>query len=258
MKKVFIQTQFGKPHEWTAEYMNNVQKLVNDGWYWKIFTPNNIASVGNVEVIKMNIEQFNKLVKRTCGVDPDVFIGENGLPTKPMTDYMVAGGLIFAQWLKDADFWGITNWDVVYGNLSKFFPDSVINKSDIFSDDVNTINGVFSLYRNVPEVNELFKQLPDWEAGFKGSEIYGLDEYGMTRIANKVRFVTPSFYPLHSHDRLQPHVPDVMLSIKNDGSLWELLKDVAPPNWIHARPFIGREIPLFHFQRTKSWPNTAS
>lgn len=257
MKKVFLQTQFGKPHEWTQQYIDNVQPLMNDGWYWKIFTPNKLESKGNVEIVPMDIKEFNTLVKKTCGVNPMVSI-KKGLPSKPMTDYMVAGGLIFAQWLKDADFWGITNWDVVYGNLSKFFPDSVINQADIFSDDVSTINGVFSLYRNVPEVNELFKQLPDWRPGFKSPVIFGLDEYGMTRIANRVRFVTPSFYPLHSHDRLQPHYPEVSISIKNDGSLWELLKDMAPPNWIHARPFIGREVPYFHFQRTKSWPNIQS
>ena len=35
---------------------------------------------------------------------------------------------------------------------------------------------------------------------------------------------------------------------------WELLKDANPPEWKHARPFLGKEIPYFHFMKTKRWP----
>ncbi len=71
-----------------------------------------------------------------------------------------------------------------------------------------------------------------------------------------VRYCYPQFYFIHSHDRLEQHNPDVKLDIKEDGSLWELFRDVSPPEWPHARPFIGKEIPYFHFLRTKRWPES--
>lgn len=253
MKKVFILTQFGNEHPWTQQFIDHVQHLEKYGWYWKIFTPNNLKSKGNVEIIPMGILALNKLIEETTGVNPGNCL-QRGVPLKPMSDYYVASGLIFQDWLKDADFWGITNWDVVYGRLDHFFSDELLNACDIFSDDVSAINGVFSLFRNNNYVNHLFEQIPDWQASFMSSEIQGLDEYGMSEIANKVRFMSRTTYPLHSHDRLENHVPSIKLDLKEDGSLWELLADVNPPKWIHARPYIGREIPYFHFQRTKQWP----
>jgi hypothetical protein len=258
MKKTFILTQFGTPHEWTQQYIDNVQKLEKYGWYWKIFAPeiNNYKfnTKGNVEIIPMTIWGFNKLCVKQLGFDPEVQI-ENGIPTKPMSDFYVANGVIFQDYLKDTDFWGITNWDVVWGLLDNFIDDDMLAHCDVFSDDVGAVNGVFSLFRNCEEINNLFRKIQDWEGAFKTSAIVGTDEYEMTKLVRDLHFISPSYYPLHSHDRLENHVPIPKLSIKEDGSLWELLADVNPPTWIHARPFIGREIPYFHFSRTKIWPN---
>jgi hypothetical protein len=253
MRKVFILTQFGDPHAWTQQYIDNVQKLWPYGWEWKIFTSNDIKSKGNVEVIPMTIDEFNRLVEKTCNINPEVAI-KDGLPTKPMSDYYVASGLIFQNYIKNFDFWGITNWDVIYGRLDHFIKERDLEKCDIWSDDVGAINGVFSLYRNNEEINNLFKKIPYWQAYFLSKNIVGTDEYKMTEIAPTVRFEHPHFYPLHSHDRLENHVPRPKLQLEKDGSLWELLADTNPPNWIHRRPFIGREIPYFHFSKTKRWP----
>lgn len=258
MKKCFILTQFGKPHEWTQEYFDNVAKLEATGWYWKIFTPNKYENLpSNVEIISMTIEEFDTLIEKKIGV----FIGnsiKNGVPSKHVSDLYVASGAIFEDYIKDFDFWGITNWDIVYGRLSHFVPDQLLEQCDIFADDVNTINGIFTLFRNRLDINNLFKEIPDWETKFKTHQLYGLDEYDMTQVARKnsswMRFLTLAYYPMHSHDRLETQNPVPKLSMKEDGSLWELSEDIGHPNWEHARPFIGREIPLYHFIKTKKWP----
>lgn len=258
MKKTFILTQFGDPHPWTKQFIDNVQHLQKDSWYFKIFTPNPIESQGNFEVVKMTIEEFNELVYKQCGVNPQNKLVA-GMPVKNMSDFYVASGLIFQDYIKDSAYWGITNWDIIFGNLSKFIPDSEIQKYDIWSDDLNTINGIFCLFKNEVYVNSLFTEIPNWQHMFTTHQLFGTDEYHMTEVvrqANKeglVRFGFPTNFPLHSHDRLEQHVPRVKLEW-HDG-LWELFADTNPPNWIHARKFLGREVPMFHFIRTKSWPN---
>lgn len=267
MKKVFILTQFGTPHDWTAEFIENVQRLEKDGWYWRIFTPNTEnPSRDNVEIVPMTTEQFNDLVEKKLGHRPNLFMTEKGVPSIHMTDYYVFGGKIFEDYLKDADYWGIANIDMVFGDLSKFLPDSEIEKYDIWTDDNLSFNGIFSLLKNVPEVNELYKKIAHWELkvaqqpckrclGQGGDHmLFGTDEYDMTEIIKELpRIGRPQYYPLHSHDRLEQHVPEVKLEIKN-GSLYELFRDINGPQWIHAHPFMGREIPYFHFLRTKEWP----
>ncbi len=259
IKKVFLQTQFGKPHSWTQEYFDNCNKLEKYGWYWKIFTPNDIKSQGNVEVIKMTLEEFDALILDKCAVNPENYL-ENELPHKLVSDYYPAYGLIFEDYIKDFDYWGHTNWDIVYGRLDKFIPDSEISKYDIWTDDVNTINGIFTLYKNETYINLLFMSIPEWKEMFVRHQLFGVDEYHMTELVKKeakektIKYGFPPYYFLHSHDRLEQHVPDVKLEMKEDGSLFELFQDINHPNWQHARPIAGKEIAFFHFLRTKKWP----
>lgn len=260
---------FGDPFEWTQQYIDGVQHLEKDGWYWKIFTPHPFESKGNVEIIPMTITQYADLVEEKLKVRPSLELSQKGIPNIHITDYYIFSGVVFEDYLKDADFWGITNMDVVYGRLSEFFPDEMLEVSQVFSDDVQAVNGVFCLFRNVPDVNNLFGLMENWQniilqhpcrgCSTEGKHgLFGSDEYMMTdllkQLGERVAFNYPKYYPMLSHDRLEQHVPDPKLEVKEDGSLWELFKDVKGPDWEHARPFIGREIPYFHFQRTKRWP----
>ena len=263
MKKVFILTQFGSPHEWTHQYIESVQKLEKYGWYWKIFTNNkDIQSKGNVDIIPMEISQFNDLVIKTCGVNPKNFITDRGVPSNPMSDFYIGNGVIFANYLNDADYWGITNWDVVYGRLDHFISDGELSKYDIWSDDVNAINGVFSLYKNTEYINKLFMEIPIWKVAFENHHLYGLDERDMTTLVRKVStngriaFGYPKYHPLHSYDRLEQHVPDIKLQLTDEGSLFELYYDMARPtnDPLFTTGLRGREIMYFHFSKTKTWP----
>lgn len=268
LKKTFIITQFGTPHAWTQEFIDNVQHLEKDGWYWKVFTPNKLESKGNVEIVPMTTDQFNDLCEQKLGVRPNLYMTEKGVPSVHMTDFYTAGGVLFDDYLKDSDYWGIANIDMVFGNLSKFLPDSELEKYDVWTDDPKSFNGIFSLFRNGYTANGLFKRVKHWDSkleiapcpkctGTGGNHtLWGTDEYDMTevlRVAN-IKIGRPKYYPLHSHDRLEQHVPEVKLELKEDGSLYELFKDINGPQWIHAHPYIGHEIPYFHFLKTKKWP----
>lgn len=273
IKKCFILTQFGEPHSWTNEYFENVSRLGKYGWSWKIFTPNTYKKIPtNVEIIPMTADQFNNLVANKVGVRPQMFVTNMGVPSVHVTDFCVAWGKVFEDYLKGFEFWGIPNWDIVYGRLERFLPDIELEDCDVWSDDVNTINGIFTLFRNRDDINVLFKEIPNWREKFAqkpcprclgvGTQhtLFGTDEYDMTNVMRELasegltRFKYPLHYPLHSHDRLEQHFLDVKLELKKDGSLWELFEDMNPPNWIHSRKFLGKEIAYFHFLRTKKWP----
>lgn len=175
LKKCFVLTQFGSPHPWTEEYFKNISTLEDTGWYWKIFTPNKYENVpSNVEIIDMDIEGLNVLMEEKLGINPKNYL-KDGVPSKHVSDFYVASGVIFEDYLKDFDFWGMANWDVMYGRLSRFVPDQLLEQCDIFSDDINTINGVFTLYRNTYAINTLFEKIQDWEEKFTTHQLYGLD-----------------------------------------------------------------------------------
>ena len=271
IKKCFVLTMFGTPFPWIDEFVDHVQHLEKYGWYWKIFTHNEMQSEGNVEFVKMTHEEFNNLVKKKTGVRPNLFQTPSGVPSVHVTDFYVASGLIFEDYLKDFDFWGITNLDVVYGRLDHYLQDSVLADCDIFTDDVGIINGVFSLFRNVVYINNLFKEIPYWKealvnqcqkciSGIGEHQLRGTDEYGMTEVMNskRLRVKWPPYYGLHSYDRLSHHQPKPNLKIMEDGGLCEIFEDSLmkrmPDNPLFSRGNFGREIMYFHFLTTKQWP----
>lgn len=275
MKKCFVLCQFGTPHPWTQQFINHVQHQKQFGWYWKIFTPNNFESKGNVEIVPMTVEQFNDLVEKKTGVRPNLAITEDGIPNLHITDFYVATGKIFEDYLKEFDFWGITNIDVVYGRLDHYLPDSELDHYDVFTDDVDTINGVFCLFRNREDINVLYQEIPHWDGAFAQPpcpgctktgthqhQIAGTDEYGMTEVMKhqkRLRYGYPQYYPFHSYDRLPQHKDEVMLGVKPDGTLIEIFRDSLmeemPHQLLFKRGHFGREIMYFHFLTTKKWPN---
>lgn len=273
LSKVFLITEFGAPFAWTPKYLENVAKLGEYGWYWKIFTPNKYENVpANVEIVNMTIEEYSDLVEQKLGVNPKLTITKYGTPSKHITDYYIFSGVVFEDYIKDFDFWGITNMDVVYGRLDHYLPDTYLQDCDVFTDDVDAINGVFCLWRNNSEINNLFKNIPDWQNIISQSEclrcttgvgkhtLFVSDEFMMTEIMREtsVCYKYPPYDPWHSYDRLEQHYPTPKLSIKSDGSLYEHYNDVFAedlaydPNF--TKGYRGREILFFHFSYSKKWP----
>lgn len=272
IKKCFVITEFGEPFEWTQKYIDNATKLAKDGWYWMIFTPNQYKSTKNVAVISMDAAQFGDLVEKKLGVKPQMFITPKGVPSVHITDFYVFTGLIFADYLKDMDYWGITNLDIVYGNLSNFIPDEEISKYQIWTDDVGPgggiVNGIFSLWKNTPQVNNLCYKIENWRAKIgqnpcpscvgtgDSHTLFGTDEIEMVPIVQNEPNLYgdgdfcghPKHYPLHSYDRLEQHRPEPKLELKEDGSLWEKFNDTVT-GYVAAK-----EIAYFHFSYTKKWP----
>lgn len=257
LKKVFLQTQFGSPHAWTEQYFENVRRLAQFGWSLKVFTPNPWKSEGNIEIIPMTVEEYDGLLLKHCGVSAGNYL-KDGVPAKLVSDHYPAFGQIFQDYIQGFDFWSFTNWDVVYGRLDHFVPDTVLESCDVWSDEVNGINGIFTLMRNDPKINNLFRFVPAWERSFTVHEPCAFDEFQMTHAIRAlaargmVRFQHPPYFPFHSYDRLIQHRPKPNLYFENDGALIERYEDrVHFPN---EKRCFGREIFLFHFSRTKVYP----
>jgi len=268
LTKTFVLLQFGTPHAWMPQFIEHVQGLGARGWQWLIATPHDLGAHGNVRTVSMTAEQFAARCHQVTGVLPNMFVTQSGVPSVHVTDFCVANGELFADELQGSDYWGITNLDVVYGRLDRFIPDADLADHDVWTDDVGVINGVFTLCRNAPEVNALYRQIPDWQAKFgqppcprccgAGGEhtLFGTDEYDLTEVikTSPLRYGWPKPFPLHSYDRLEQHVPRPKLARGDDGSLWELFADTAPPAWQHAHSHFGREVMYFHFSTSKTWP----
>ena len=143
----------------------------NKNYNWIILTDNADNYDYPVNVKKLNIS-FNKLRENIQKKFNYKLYLNN--PYK-LCDFKVAYGYIFADLLKDSDWWGFSDCDLVYGNL-----DNLLCR-DIFSyyDKIFT-TGHISLFRNTSNVNECFMSeyngLNYAKHVFTSPKIFGFDE----------------------------------------------------------------------------------
>ena len=213
LKKIFITPYFGEFPEW----MNK----------WKANFEETLRLAGYDLLLDINLEDFKKRVKSKLGIDYP------GLPgTGKVWDYRAALGFLYEEEIKGYDFWGHTDFDVVYGDVNKWVTDEFLNELDVHSNHETYVNGCWSLYRNVKKVNELFKQYSYWKDKMQYSYPNGWVEKEYSRVLEKsgLRYK----YTFWQGD---PYTLAPNLKFKN-GKLYQ----------------DNKEIMMFHFRRSKRWP----
>ena len=89
-------------------------------------------------------------------------------------------GLLFEAWLTPYKWWGYMDLDIVVGELNLIPLDS--QEYDLITFDRNKISGQLSLFRNVPEMNQLFKACSQWKAVVASPYYHNFDEEGSEKV----------------------------------------------------------------------------
>lgn len=93
-----------------------------------------------------------------------------------LCDFKPAYGFLFQEELRGYDFWGHGDLDLVYSDLSEILDPDFLTRYDVISFREEWIWGPFTLYRNVPEINELFRNSPDHEMVLRSNRHLAFDE----------------------------------------------------------------------------------
>lgn len=229
IRKLMIRTWFGPLPAWYDRYCGHVQHLRRYGWdFWVV----------------NDLDFFASLVYQKLGIRIDCAPG-----SRKCGDYDPALGVIFEDYLKGYDFWGHVGLDCVFGRLDHFLPDGRLDELDIYGNDPSAICGPFSIYRNIPAVNNLFRGARNVLPAFGTNKYFGWDEGDFSEHVlqtsghSALRFES-GFE--QEHDKQDKHRPRPMLTIRPDGSL----RSPAPGG-------ASQEIMMFHFNRKDvqlQWP----
>lgn len=160
LRKLLLAQWFGPLPPWYKVWSENVGQLGEYGYDIRI----DLDEIG-----------FAERVKDTIGV---TFPGGG----YKVCDYRCAFGLIYADVLKGYDMWGTTDMDMVYGRVGHFMNDTRLSGLDQWSNHPTYVSGPWSMYRNSPEVNELFMREPDWRGYLEEPETSGWVEQGYSRL----------------------------------------------------------------------------
>lgn len=134
-----------------------------------IVTDNELYNLpANVTSIKMTLSDMKLLADKKLGLNSSL--------TTPYKccDFKAVYGNIFCEYIKEYDFWGHCDFDLIFGDIRKFITDNVLEKYDKIFD-----LGHLALYRNTDKVNSYYK-LPgsryDYFKVFTTLDNYAFDE----------------------------------------------------------------------------------
>ncbi|MFC0475735.1 DUF6625 family protein [Robertmurraya beringensis] len=144
-KIVIIGCYFGNLPDYFSYWLKSCS--TNNHIDWIIYTDQTYPDLPeNVAMINTTLGKIESLARDKLGIQAVI-----NAPYK-LCDFKPVYGKIFEDDIKDYDFWGHCDFDMIFGDISKFITNEILNKYD----KVLTL-GHLTLYRNTSIVNERYK-----------------------------------------------------------------------------------------------------
>lgn len=146
--------------------------IKNPDFDFLFYTDNkNVTSQGNIVVKHTTFIDFVNFIQKNYD-----FTIECSFPYK-LCDFKPAYGDIFQEELKEYDFWGYCDIDIVYGNMKHFITDKLLESYEKI-----LIDGHTSLYKNNERMRMLYRsqgRYPEYnfQEAFTTSDTCYFDEY---------------------------------------------------------------------------------
>lgn len=142
-KIAIIACYFGKLPEYFPLFILSCNANPKLDFY--IITDQIINDANNVHFIIMSFSKFKERVQKCF--DFQIMLDK---PYK-ICDYRPAFGVIFSDLLEKYDFWGHCDIDEIFGSISDYIDDSILNRYDKIYQQ-----GHLALYRNVDRINKAY------------------------------------------------------------------------------------------------------
>ena len=162
---------FGKWPKYFSIFLQsckNNQNIIDFIFFTDIKRPNIYPE--NVSFQLFSLKDFNTLASQKIGLEVSV--------SKPykLCDFKPCYGLIFEDYLRQYEFWGHGDEDLILGDLSQFLP-ALIEKYDFISVRKEWNSGAFSIFKNNERLKKLFLESEDFtQKVVTSSALLGFDE----------------------------------------------------------------------------------
>lgn len=179
-KKALVIVYFGKFNNYFPLWLKSC--AYNPEFTWIIYTDDHTEYTFPSNVL-VHYTTFDKVKK----VIQDLFEFKISLETPyKLCDFRPAYGEIFKKELSEYEYWGYCDVDLIWGNLSKFYPDSLLEKYDKISDA-----GHFTLYKNNEQMKTAYRVLTaegclNYREVYSNSKNFAFDEWGNNKGINNL------------------------------------------------------------------------
>ena len=115
-------------------------------------------------------------------------------PGHKLCDFRPFFGLAFEDRLREYEFWGFCDIDLMFGDLEKFFDEQTLASLDVFSAHANQFVGHCTFLRNRKDINRLGFEIPNWQQLCKSPITEHVDEERFSEVLRRhpeIRWARP-------------------------------------------------------------------
>ena len=157
-------------------------------WYWPLFEASAgrigmdvivVAEKGfrvkerNFRVVEMPLDEVRRRAEKALGTGVNLTRGYKLCDLRPMY------GVVFADILEGYGYWAYGDCDVIYGRkFNDFLAKAVDENWDVATVREKWLSGPFTMLRNVPKINTLFKRAKNWQEMLIRPDNQWFDELG--------------------------------------------------------------------------------
>ena len=139
----------------------------------------------NVSIYTLSFDELKALAKEKLSLD--LCSLKNMSPYK-LCDYRPSYGVLFEDYLHDADFWGFCDIDLIFGRIF-----DILSLKEVSSSERILTQGHLTFYKNIERINHLFEQPIEGGISFREAtrikEPCFFDEIFMPAICKKQKVV---------------------------------------------------------------------
>lgn len=136
--------------------------LANRDFTFFIFTDNtSYKTINNVKFIKMQFEEFKDLLQKQ--INFPIYLNE---PYK-LCDYRPVYGCALQDYIKEYEFWGFGDIDLIYGKLDHFITENILNNYDKIYN-----LGHLTILKNCDKCNFLWREKHDLKNAYRYDEAF--------------------------------------------------------------------------------------
>ena len=174
----FIIPFFGEWPSWTPLFLDSCRNNPTVDFF--LFTDCDplgfeIDAFPNVHQHRIGFIDYCELVSQKLNV------GFHPTRAYKLCDLKPYYGVIHEDVLKDYDFWGFCDVDLVLGNLRSFYTEEVLKRYDVVSNHADRVSGHLTLMRNTEKVNRKPLEIPECRQMLSSDRHYAIDEIAFTK-----------------------------------------------------------------------------
>lgn len=242
-KIALILPYFGKLPNYFNLWLNSAKN--NESIDFFIFTDQRIEnSFSNIHVYEYSID---KIINRLNSILRSKFV----IGPYKLTDYKPAYGLIFEDYIKDYDFWGYCDCDLIFGQLRNFITEDILNSYDkIYT------HGHLTLFKNTYDNNRLFLKNHNYdcytfEEVCKTKYPCHFDEVGICEIAEKSGLKTYNGIQFADIDFQKNNFNMVFIQDQYTKQLWKWDEGKLYRVYVKNGEIVEQEMEYIHLQKRK-------